>query len=80
MIKFYAPWCAPCKLSAPIYKSLAKRNVDINFYEVNIDDAPKLAEKYKAKKIPTFQIYYNGKLKRSVQGYDVPGLLKLLED
>jgi len=80
MVKFYAPWCIPCKMSAGVYKALAKRNPDIDFYQVNIDDAPELAKKYKAKKIPTFQIYKDGKIKRSVQGYNLPDLLKLVEN
>ncbi|HRS53455.1 MAG TPA: thioredoxin domain-containing protein [Bacteroidales bacterium] len=55
IIDFYADWCAPCKMSAPIYESLAiEYSGKIRFYKINTDSEPELANYFKIKAIPSF--------------------------
>ena len=57
VIKFYADWCGPCKMMAPIFEEVQKDFSAVDFISVNIDDdVDGLAELYVVKSIPTFII------------------------
>jgi thioredoxin 1 len=57
IVDFYADWCGPCKQMAPIMERLAKANAGkVNFYKVNIDDLPEVADAYGIESIPTFMV------------------------
>ena len=54
IIDFYATWCGPCKMVAPIMEELAKEyNGKINFYKVDVDAEPEIAAAYGIQSIPT---------------------------
>jgi thioredoxin len=54
IIDFYATWCGPCKMVAPILEDLAKEyNGKINFYKVDVDAEPEIAAAYGIQSIPT---------------------------
>lgn len=53
IVDFYADWCVPCRLVAPILEEIAKENPDIYVYKVNIDDCPDIAKSYNVVSIPT---------------------------
>lgn len=58
LVKFGAPWCGPCKMLAP---TIEQMDVDgYNVYEVNIEDEPDLAVKYRIRSVPTTIIFENG--------------------
>lgn len=53
IIDFYAVWCGPCKKLAPIVEELAKEyKGKIDFYKINIDNNPELAQEYQVGSIP----------------------------
>lgn len=55
VIDFYATWCGPCKATAPIVAELAAEYKDeIDFYKVDIDQQPELAQLFGVQSIPTF--------------------------
>ncbi len=57
IIDFYATWCGPCKMVAPILEDLAKQyHGKINIYEINIDGEQEIANAYGIQSIPT--IYF----------------------
>lgn len=60
VIDFYADWCGPCKMYAPIVESVAAENEDIKVVKINIDNAQDIAVKYNVMSIPTTIIIKNG--------------------
>lgn len=60
LIDFYADWCGPCKMLAPIIEDIAKGNEEIKVVKVNVDDAQDLAVEYQIMSIPTIVIIKEG--------------------
>lgn len=54
VVDFYADWCGPCKMYAPVFEAVAEKYSDAAcFVSINADDYPKLCETYKISSIPT---------------------------
>ncbi|BDB97262.1 thioredoxin [Saccharolobus caldissimus] len=63
LVDCWAEWCAPCHLYEPIYKRVAEKYKDkAIFGRLNVDENPKIADKYNVLNIPTTLIFVNGKL------------------
>lgn len=65
LVDFYAEWCGPCKITAPIIEELSndpKYKNTIKFTKVNVDSEQDLASTYGVLSIPTFIIFDNGKI------------------
>lgn len=60
VIDFYASWCMPCKISAPLVEEISERYTNIEFYKVDVDKESDLATKFGVRSIPTF-IFINAK-------------------
>ena len=60
LVDFYADWCGPCKMLAPIVEEIASASNDYAVYKLNVDDAPELAVKYGVMSIPTLIVFKNG--------------------
>ncbi len=60
IVDFYAQWCGPCKMMAPVFKELSSQMTDCDFYKVNVDNEQDLASKYKVMSIPTVIIFKDG--------------------
>lgn len=61
VIRFWAPWCAPCRMVAPTFEKVAEQLNDTVFFgEVNIDNHVKLAARYGIRGIPTTIVLKNG--------------------
>lgn len=69
LVDFYADWCGPCKMVAPIIEELSQENPEMIFGKVNVDESPKLAVKYNVINIPTLIIFKDGKEKTRLVGY-----------
>lgn len=62
LIDFWASWCGPCKMMAPVVNELADELTDsVKVCKVNIDEEQNLAFKYNVMSIPTFVVIKNGK-------------------
>ena len=67
LVDFYADWCGPCKMLAPIVDEIAQENDDIKVAKVNVDENPNIALDYKVMSIPTLVVIKGGKeVSRSV--------------
>jgi thioredoxin 1 len=69
VVDFWAPWCGPCKMLAPILDELAKeydRKVKVG--KINIDENPKTATHYGVMSIPTVMFFKNGKISGQIVG------------
>lgn len=69
VVDFYADWCGPCKLMAPIIDDLSKELPDVKFCKLNVDDDSELANEFEVFSIPTLIVFENGKLKDRHTGY-----------
>ncbi|PHM36625.1 thioredoxin [Xenorhabdus mauleonii] len=62
VVRFWAPWCGPCRMVAPIFEKLADdMSESATFGEVDIDEAPSIAARYGIRSIPTTVVFKNGK-------------------
>lgn len=69
LIDFYADWCGPCRMMAPIIDQIAEEMSDkIKVGKVNVDENQELAMKYGVMSIPTIVIIENGKVKNTLVG------------
>ena len=60
VIDFWAPWCGPCKMMAPVVDKIAANNPDLKVGKIDIDESPHIAQKYNVMSIPTIIIFKDG--------------------
>lgn len=81
LLDFWASWCGPCKMIAPIVHEIADERADIKVGKVNVDEEMKLAMKFGISSIPTLIVIKNGKATAQSVGFISKGqILTLLED
>lgn len=70
LVDFWAVWCGPCRMVAPIVDELSEEYKDkMAFVKVNVDEAPKIASSYNVMSIPTIILFKEGKPYEQVVGY-----------
>ena len=80
VLDLWAPWCGPCKIMDPVFAELSVERPDVVFGKVNVDEEPKLAQKYEIRAIPTMLVVVDGKVvKTSVGVLKKEALLQLLD-
>ena len=70
LVDFWAPWCAPCKMIAPVLNEIAETESDkVTIAKVNVDHQQQIANKFKVKSIPTLIMFKDGKEINRFVGY-----------
>ena len=69
LIDFYADWCGPCKMIAPIIEEISNENPDILVCKVNVDTARELAIEFRIESIPTIFVLKGGKVVNKAIGW-----------
>jgi thioredoxin 1 len=69
LVDFWAEWCGPCKMVAPVLEEIAGDHADqISIVKLNIDENPGAARDYSIMSIPTMAVFQGGKLVKSIVG------------
>ena len=77
LVDFWADWCAPCKMIAPIVEDLAKEyDGRVKFAKLDVDANPKVATSYGIRSIPTLLVFSSGKPVGQVVGAVPKAVLK----
>ena len=77
VVDFWADWCAPCKMIAPIVEDLAEEmDGKVKFAKLDVDNNPKVAMQYSVRSIPTLLIFKDGKPVGQVVGAVPKAVLK----
>jgi thioredoxin 1 len=79
VVDFWAEWCGPCKMIAPVLEDIAKDNEGrIQIAKLNVDDNPSVASRYEVMSIPTLLVFADGEVKKRLVG--AKGKAQLLEE
>ena len=79
LVDFWAEWCGPCRMVAPVLEQIAAENEGkIRLAKLNVDDAPNVAQRFGIMSIPTMMVFLDGQPKKRIVGAKGKG--QLLED
>lgn len=69
LVDFWAEWCGPCKMIAPILEEIADEKGDaIKILKLNVDDAPEIARRFEVMSIPTMILFKDGEEAKRIIG------------
>ncbi len=68
LLDFYADWCSPCKAQHPILMEAAEEACDVKFCKANVDEEPRLAERFGVRQVPTMLIMNGEKVFGTMYG------------
>ncbi len=68
IVDFWAEWCGPCRMVAPILEEIASENDNIVIAKLNVDENPQISASYGITSIPTLNVYKGGEVVKSIIG------------
>ena len=68
LVDFWASWCGPCRMVAPIVEEIAAERTDAKVGKINVDEQPELANMFRIMSIPTLLVFKNGKVVNQAVG------------
>ena len=68
LVDFYADWCGPCRMLAPVIEEIAEERTDITVGKLNISDHPEIAANFGVVSIPTLILFRDGVEQKRIVG------------
>jgi thioredoxin 1 len=68
LVDFWAPWCGPCRVIAPVLEEIAEQREDLRIVKLNVDDNQQTAAQFGILAIPTMVLFRNGTEAKRIQG------------
>jgi thioredoxin 1 len=69
LVDYWAEWCGPCKMVAPVLEAISEEHGDkLDIVKLNVDENPKIAQKYGILNIPTLGVFQNGEVVKELVG------------
>ena len=68
LVDFWAPWCGPCRVVAPVLEEIADERENLRVVKLNIDENQQTAANYQILAIPTMVLFRNGQEAKRIQG------------
>ncbi len=69
LVDFWAEWCGPCKMIAPVLEEIAEsKSGALRVAKLNVDDNPKIAQSFQVMSIPTLMLFKDGQLQSRMVG------------
>jgi len=68
VVDFWAPWCGPCRMVAPIVEEIAGERPELKVVKLNTDENIQTASEYQIMAIPTLLLFRNGQVAKRIQG------------
>lgn len=68
LVDFYATWCGPCQMLAPVLEELDKKG-KVKIVKIDVDSIPELARQFRVMSIPTVMLFKNGQFVKKQLGY-----------
>jgi thioredoxin 1 len=79
LVDFWAEWCGPCKMIAPVLEEIASSHAgQLEIAKLNVDDNPNVARRFDVMSIPTLLVFRDGEVKKRLVG--AKGKAQLLEE
>ena len=69
LIDFWATWCGPCRMQSPVVEALSEEMPEVNFFKLDVDQNPAMAQQFRIMSIPTLMIKKDGQVVDQIVGY-----------
>lgn len=80
LVDFYATWCGPCQMLAPVLEELENSRADCLIGKVNVDEEPALLQRFSIRAVPTLILFKDGADAKHVTGFQSKEALERLLD
>lgn len=79
LVEFFATWCGPCKMIAPVLENFEKQYTSVKFYKLDIEEVSEIAGEFQVSAVPTIILFNNGAQVDVVKGANAAKVKQILD-